>query len=184
MRHEIIEINGSTIVVTYHDAASGLLLEAKHKGNPLIGSYSYFQHQRHTPDGDYHLHIYDGDNEIFAINKGGSAHDGYHGVRIPNKVYKELMKRYKNWKFPPDQIVETVNYFYILNSINDLSFSEISNEVAILQSEISLLESFSSIIESKTQPINENVNSKILEYQTNEMQGRIKCLYRELLKRL
>jgi len=127
MRHEILEIEGFLILVTYHSDAdnSELLLEAKAKGTPLVGTYSVMKHQPHTNPGEYHLHVYDGQNQIFAINKSGKGHDGYHGVRIPNKVYQALTQKYKGWTIPPDQIIESLYYTYICIPIADLSYREI-----------------------------------------------------------
>jgi hypothetical protein len=59
MRHELIEIDSFSLAITYHDENSSLLNEAKHKGEPLIGTYSYNKHQPHSPVGDYHLNVYD-----------------------------------------------------------------------------------------------------------------------------
>jgi len=184
MRHETIEIDGYSVTITYHEETSGFLQEAKHKGIPLIGSYSYFHHQRHTPDGDYHLHVYDVDNQIFAINKGGPAHDGFHGVRIPNKVYKELSKRFSDWKFPPSKIIETVNYVYLLNSTSGLNYKELICEVNILNNERTIIENFTEIVKSKVQPILEHVTADQLDSQSDEIMKRIKALYIELYTRI
>ena len=51
MRYELIEIDSFSIAITYHDENSSLLNEAKHKGEPLIGTYSYNKHQPHSPVG-------------------------------------------------------------------------------------------------------------------------------------
>lgn len=183
MKHETFEIDSYLIVVTYHDNQSELLLEAKTKGEPLIGTYSVIKHQRHTPTGDYHLHVYDGQNQIFAINKGGSAHDGYHGVRIPNKVYQQLTNKFSGWKFPPSKLIETVNYTYILKPLSDLSYKEIINEISTMQSEREILETFKSVSGS-SQILNENYNIADIGNQISQVTERFKELFLESVKRI
>ncbi|ABQ06615.1 hypothetical protein [Flavobacterium johnsoniae] len=148
MRHESFQVDGFLITVSYHDSKSELLFEAKSKGTPLIGTYSVIKHQPHSQPGEYHLHVYDGQDQIFAINKSGKAHDGYHGVRIPNKVYQELTKKYKGWVFPPDQIIESLNYTYLLNPIIDLDYMQILNEITFIEREINFFERVQSINEA------------------------------------
>ena len=183
MKHETFEIDCYSIVVTYHDNQSELLLEAKTKGEPLIGTYSVIKHQRHTPDGDYHLHVYDEQNQIFAINKGGSAHDGYHGVRIPNKVYQELTKRYNGWQFPPNKIIETVNFTYILKPLAELTYKEIINEISTIQSEREILETFKSLSGSN-HILNESISKSDISNQIEQVTERFKELFLESVKRI
>jgi hypothetical protein len=86
VKTEVIEIDGFLIFIhETEETKEQLLLEEKDIGSPLTGPYSYKKHQPHNPTGDYHLHVYKKENEIFSINKGGSGHDGYSGTRIPNK---------------------------------------------------------------------------------------------------
>jgi len=183
MRHETFEIESYLIVVTYHDNQSELLTEASQKGEPLIGTYSVKKHQPHTPDGDYHLHVYDGQNQIFAINKSGMAHDGFHGVRIPNKVYKELTNRYGGWQFPPSKIIETINYTYILRPLIDLTYKEIISETSIMQNEIEMLQSYKTISETN-QVLNEHLNIDQTISQIEQVTDRLKELFTALYKRI
>lgn len=183
MKYETFEIDGYSIFVSYYDSQSELLLEAKTKGEPLIGTYSVIKHQRHTPDGDYHLHVYDGQNQIFAINKGGLAHDGYHGVRIPNKVYQELKKRYNGWHFPPNKIIETVNFTYILKPLDELTYKEIINEITTIQGERDILETFKSLI-GKSHILNENISKNDIRNQIEQVTERFKELFLESVRRI
>jgi hypothetical protein len=128
-------------------------------------------------------HVYNGQNQVFAINKSGTAHDGYHGVRIPNKVYKELINRYNGWQFPPSKIIETVNYTYILRPLADLTYSEIINETSTMQKERGMLEDFKGIIES-TQVLNENFRINNLRTQIEQITERYKELFLETVKRI
>lgn len=93
-----------------------LLLESRQKGRILVGTYSYDIHMGHNSTGEYHLVLYDKGREILAINKiSGTAHDGYHGVRIPNKAFDVLKKKFSDWKWPENQILESTQYTYLLD---------------------------------------------------------------------
>ncbi|OOG77488.1 hypothetical protein [Algoriphagus sp. A40] len=116
MKIEIDKIDNYYFII--HDlegSSEELLLEAKHKGTKLVGQYSVIKHQPHNPTGEYHIHVYKKENEIFSINKSGRGHDGFSGTRIPNEVFKALSAKYPDWTFPKSQIVESVNHTLILN---------------------------------------------------------------------
>lgn len=181
MRHESFNIDGYNIVVTFHDDKSELLLEAKHKGVPLIGTYSVIKHQPHNPTGHYHLHVYDGNNQIFAINRNGTAHDGFHGVKIPSKVYDELKKRYKDWLLPVNKIIESVYYTFLLENISDLKYSELLSEVEVIQAEINFIDS---IEKNKNQQLMESLGSDLLSNKRDELHNRFTELFVESVKRL
>lgn len=65
------------------------------------------RHAAHVEVGQPHIHVYNGPNEIFALNKDGTAHDRSHGVEIPNKVYKALQTRLPYWNLPPNRLIES-----------------------------------------------------------------------------
>jgi hypothetical protein len=95
-------------VITY-------LNEGKNKGRELVGNYTIDHHQPHNSTGDYHIHLSEKGNEILAINKNGSAHDGYHGIRIPNKPFKALIKKYPDWNLPENQLIESYSDVLFVN---------------------------------------------------------------------
>jgi len=142
MKEELFKIEDSTVVIFYHEKGSLFVNESKSRGDYLIGCYSYLKHPPHTTPGDYHLHVYADSNQIFAINKNGTAHDGYHGVRIPNKVYNALKSKFHDWTFPADKIIESFNYTYFLNDISELNYREILNEIDFFASETNLFEKY------------------------------------------
>ncbi len=182
MRHEDFEMEGYKIVVTYHEEESELLQEAKASGKPLIGTYSVKKHQPHVPGCDYHLHVYDGSNEIFAINQNGSAHDGYHGVRIPNKVYKELQKQYKNWVLPPDQIIEGVQFTYFLEPIESLNYRQVMTESDVIFGELSRMEMFEK--HKSSYGLLTEAQQSIIIKSIEEIRTRWQNLFSELAKRI
>ncbi|WP_075349186.1 hypothetical protein [Algoriphagus marinus] len=110
MTTDFIELDGVLIFIhELAEAQNNLILEAKIKGqNSLGGPYSYTKHQPHNPTGEYHLHVYKKNNEIFSINQSGRGHDGYSGTVIPNKVYNALKDKFPKWSWPDSQIVESL----------------------------------------------------------------------------
>ena len=50
------------------------------------------------------MHVYVKRNEIFAINVDGTAHDGYHNVKIPDEIVPFIQS--KGITLPPDNIIE------------------------------------------------------------------------------
>lgn len=122
METESLLIEGLTFIVFHHsEEGVQVLNEAKLKGRSLVGNYSYDIHKPHNPTGEYHMHLYDKSKEILAINKvSGTAHDGFHGARIPNKAFNALKQKYSDWKWPNNQILESVDStYFITNSIRN-----------------------------------------------------------------
>ena len=97
--------------------------EAKHKGNPLGGSYSAQLHQAHSSVGQKHLHVYSKNNQLFSLNKDGSAHDQSHGARIPNKVASAIKTQFSAFTLPKNNIIESapeaVQVLFNLELINE-----------------------------------------------------------------
>jgi len=117
MTEETFEIDGITFIIFRHtESEVQQINEAKDKGRHLIGTYTYDIHKPHNPTGEYHIHLRDKGNEILSMNKvSGTAHDGYHGTRIPNKAFKELKAKLSDWNWPENQILESLNYTYLVN---------------------------------------------------------------------
>jgi hypothetical protein len=80
--------------------------EALHKGAPLIGKYSAILHKAHVPGGQDHLHVFARQNQLFALNRDGSAHDRNHGIQIPNRVADAIRNAYPEFTLPPDSFIE------------------------------------------------------------------------------
>jgi hypothetical protein len=117
MTEEIFETDGITFKIFRHsDNEVQQLNESKNKGRHLVGTYTFDIHKPHNPTGEYHIHLRDKGNEILSMNKvSGTAHDGYHGVRIPNKAFDALKKKLPDWNWPSNQILESLQYTYILD---------------------------------------------------------------------
>ncbi len=83
------------------------ILEALFQKIPGVKKYGYridipFGEQR--PGNQKHMHIYVKNNQIFAINADGSAHDGYHNVKIPDEIVPFIKS--KGIVVPPNNIIE------------------------------------------------------------------------------
>lgn len=117
MIEEKIEIDCITLKIFRHSETEVQQLnESKSKGRNLVGTYTFDIHQPHNPTGEYHIHLRDKGNEILSMNKvSGTAHDGYHGVRIPNKAFKALKDQLPDWNWPNNQILESLQHTYILD---------------------------------------------------------------------
>lgn len=116
MEYQVEKIEGIIFHIYTHTLIEEeMLLEAKSKGNPLDGTYSFLKHQPHNSTGEYHLHVYDRSNEIFAINQSGKGHDGYSGTSIPKRVYNALVAKFPHWNFPANRIIESIDDFIMLD---------------------------------------------------------------------
>lgn len=107
---DILTISIDEYTVNIYGSAfetSRIFKEAKHRGTPLGGTYSMRQDSPHSTKGQNHIHVYCKNNQLFAINKDGSAHDQSHGVRIPNKVARKLRVQLPDYKIPGNNIIES-----------------------------------------------------------------------------
>ena len=93
--------------ILFESSIPGALTEAKHKGTPLDGQYSAQLHGVHTPAGQQHIHVYAKNNQLFALNKDGTAHDASHQTRIPNKVAKAIQSKFPDFTLPPNNFIES-----------------------------------------------------------------------------
>jgi hypothetical protein len=108
MKWASITIEQYTIWIYFSDVnTENRLYEAEQKGQPIIGPYSLILHRPYIPAGLKHLHIYNRQNEIIAINKDGTAHDRNQSVEIPCCVADALRQRFPDWKIPNDNIIDS-----------------------------------------------------------------------------
>ena len=71
------------------------------------GKYSALLHKAHVPGGQDHIHVFARQNQLFAINRDGTAHDRSHGVRIPNRVADAIRAEFPNFNLPLDNLIES-----------------------------------------------------------------------------
>ncbi len=108
MNYAILEVEEYTIY--YYATGEGLsvqLQEAKHRGRPLRGPYSYRKDGPHSPVGQNHIHVFRSGNELFALNWTGTAHDQSHGKHIPNKVAAALRQLFPDLVIPSNNFIES-----------------------------------------------------------------------------
>jgi hypothetical protein len=110
MKNDEFVIDKVRVTVTlFDDKDIQRLDEAQHRGDPLVGKYSHMLHKAILLQFKDHIQVYARNNQIFAINKDGTAHDGYHKVKIPGRVADELRSRYPDWSIPMDNLIEAVS---------------------------------------------------------------------------
>jgi hypothetical protein len=110
MQHFKYQIDEYTVSIYFRDNLGSILLaEARHRGQPLTGPYSFIKHPPHIPGGRYHLHLYCKQNQIFALNHDGTAHDRSHQFQIPNRVADALRQKFPDWAIPKNNMIESIS---------------------------------------------------------------------------
>ena len=111
----------------------GLILEYKTVFNPVPGMKHYsYRIDKQQGDGgpgrQRHIHLYYNGEQPFAMNVDGTAHDGYHQVKIPSELVPFL--KGKGFAIPTNNIIELKQY----NSAGQLLCENINvatiNEIA------------------------------------------------------
>jgi hypothetical protein len=85
-----------------------MLAEAQHRGKPLAGPYSALKHPARVAHSQNHLHVYKKQNQLFALNQDGTAHDCSHRVRIPSEVAVAIRQQYPDWLIPQNNVIECI----------------------------------------------------------------------------
>ncbi|PJZ28320.1 hypothetical protein [Leptospira kmetyi] len=108
---DTFEFEESIIYVYYFPSEATikkLLQEANSRGDKTLGGgYSATKHKPHTSKGEYHLHIYSGNNQIGAINKSGTTHDAFHGSQIPKSLIPKLKRAFPGFEIPANGLLES-----------------------------------------------------------------------------
>ena len=122
-----VQVEEYIVHVWYKRTGHNLITEAKHKGLPLGGQYSAQLHKPPFTVGQQHIHVYANNNQLFALNKDGSAHDQSRGIRIPNKVAKAISNEFPDFILPSANIIESapmaIQLLYDLQIANESSNS-------------------------------------------------------------
>lgn len=107
LHYASLDIDEYQVFIFCDDASDRkMLTEAKQRGVPIGGIYSAIEHPPRVTPGLKHLHIYARNNEIAAINISGTGHDGWTGVRLPNKVVNGIQQHFPAYRIPPGGILE------------------------------------------------------------------------------
>lgn len=100
-------------------------------GNTYSARLDYDKsHQPPNPDKT-HIHVFKNGNELFAINRDGTAHDGWHDVEIPGAIFNVLKNKFSDFNFPATRIIENVECDN--ESIQPLSKDDLNLEKMICQ---------------------------------------------------
>lgn len=76
---------------------------------PARRTFSGVYHKAHIPDGQDHIHVHQRNNQLFALNVDGTAHDNSHGTRIPNRIADGLRRHFPDVTLPPNNFIESVD---------------------------------------------------------------------------
>lgn len=76
-------------------------------GKGINGRFDRSNYGLNNPNKD-HLHVYKKNNQLFAINRDGSAHDDSHKYQIPNKIANRIRKDYADFNLPDDNFIESI----------------------------------------------------------------------------
>ena len=96
-----------SINILFESSTTSALTETKHKGMPLDGQYSAQLHSAHSTVGQQHIHVYAKYNQLFSLNKDGTAHDASHQTQIPNKVANAIKSKFPDFTLPPNNFIES-----------------------------------------------------------------------------
>lgn len=69
--------------------------------------------------GKPHVHILLKGKELFALNINGTAHDGSHGVRIPNIIKDALPEIFPSCEIPENGMIECMTDFSGFEGLED-----------------------------------------------------------------
>jgi hypothetical protein len=62
----------------------------------------------HVPGGQDHLHFLQKGDNLYALNRDGTAHDKSHGVQMFNWSIDHIQKTYPDWTIPKDGLIEAM----------------------------------------------------------------------------
>ena len=112
---ENVVVDTVTVTEKVNDSLNkeGLILELKEIGTKIPGvkHYTYRidpQQGEGGPGRQRHIHIFYDGELLFAMNLDGTAHDGYHQVKIPDDIVPLL--KGKGFTLPNDNIIELKNF--------------------------------------------------------------------------
>ncbi len=105
------------IMITYRDDdtefaefATRMVTEGHGQVKQHGRGYSTLFHRGHVPGAQDHVHVSRHNNQLFAINVDGTAHDRSHGAVIPKYMAKALQDTYSGIVIPPNRLIENIDY--------------------------------------------------------------------------
>ncbi|MHB1702826.1 MAG: hypothetical protein ACYCS0_01215 [bacterium] len=97
------------VYILLDNSSEKMLLESNNYYN--FGKYSARLDNPHFSDGQKHIHLYARGNQLFALNKDGTAHDGKlsHQKSIPNVVADFIRNEFPYIKIPVNNLIENAS---------------------------------------------------------------------------
>ncbi|WP_157864166.1 hypothetical protein [Gluconacetobacter diazotrophicus] len=86
---------------------SSILTEDKKAVDIGKGKSVYF-HRAHVPGTQDHLHFYQKDSKLFALNRDGTAHDKSHQYQMPNWAKEAVKTHYPDFTIPVGGLIESL----------------------------------------------------------------------------
>ena len=65
-----------------------------------------FYHTAHVPRGQDHLHFYQNDSKLYALNRDGTAHDASHGKKMSRWATDAVKDNYPGFTLPKGGLIE------------------------------------------------------------------------------
>ncbi len=65
-----------------------------------------FYHTAHVPPGQDHLHFYQNDSKLYALNRDGTAHDASHGKVMAGWARDAVKDNYPGFTLPQGGLIE------------------------------------------------------------------------------
>lgn len=175
-----VTVDAIIIDQTTYDAVdyTGFIVEAKHQFPYIPGTkYTYRIDQPNgepRPGNLKHIHIFGKNGQLVAMNVDGSAHDGYHQVRIPDDVIPFLQK--KGFTLPPENIIEfyiqPIEHNLLLEQLEDMIKPEpaLSTEFAMWMGAIIRRSEAFQLVESNLQEPDIRMHSKVVNIYNHVQQ--------------
>jgi hypothetical protein len=107
---------GSHLVTLHFDGTPGPEVLKEARREELRGGYGVRKDPPHGGQGQYHFHLDYKGNPLISMNLDGSVHDNLGGL-IPNKVRAELQARFKDFTFPANWQVESIEGFGTIRTL-------------------------------------------------------------------
>lgn len=107
---------GNHLVTVGFDGTPGPEVLKEARREELRGGYGVRKDPPHGGQGQYHFHLDYKGNPIISMNMDGSVHDNLGGL-IPNKCRDDLQARFRDFTFPANWYVESIEGFETVRTL-------------------------------------------------------------------
>ena len=100
--------NNPQMIVEPFSSESSLLQESKTQNVGRGVEIRFDRNHAFSDTSKDHIHVYKRGKELFAINRDGSSHDGFHSITIPSSVYGFIRDNYPDFILPTNRVIESL----------------------------------------------------------------------------